>query len=206
MNYNLNQIISDNRGVNTINNDMEYLDIVTEDGTPTGKKVDRNTAHSDGILHRTAHVWVVRNINGRYEIMLQKRSMNKDSFPGKYDTSSAGHMPAGSEYAESAIRELDEELGIEATSNQLHYAGMFRTQYEKEFHGRLFKDNEVTKVFVYMEPVNIEELSLQESEVEEVRWFDLDEVAEEIKTSRDRFCVPSEGLSILTQYLEGISI
>ena len=206
MNYNLNQIISDNRGVNTINNDMEYLDIVTEDGTPTGKKVDRNTAHSDGILHRTAHVWVVRNINGRYEIMLQKRSMNKDSFPGKYDTSSAGHMPAGSEYVESAIRELDEELGIEATSNQLHYAGMFRTQYEKEFHGRLFKDNEVTKVFVYMEPVNIEELSLQESEVEEVRWFDLDEVAEEIKTSRDRFCVPSEGLSILTQYLEGISI
>ena len=192
--------------MNTINNDMEYLDIVTEDGTPTGKKVDRNRAHSDGILHRTAHVWVVRNINGRYEIMLQKRSMNKDSFPGKYDTSSAGHMPAGSEYVESAIRELDEELGIEATSNQLHYAGMFRIQYEKEFHGRLFKDNEVTKVFVYMEPVNIEELSLQESEVEEVRWFDLDEVAEEIKTSRDRFCVPSEGLSILTQYLEGISI
>ena len=192
--------------MNTINNDMEYLDIVTEDGTPTGKKVDRNTAHSDGILHRTAHVWVVRNINGRYEIMLQKRSMNKDSFPGKYDTSSAGHMPAGSEYVESAIRELDEELGIEATSNQLHYAGMFRTQYEKEFHGRLFKDNEVTKVFVYMEPVNIEELSLQESEVEEVRWFALDEVTEEIKTSRDRFCVPSEGLSILTQYLEGISI
>ena len=192
--------------MNTINNDMEYLDIVTEDGTPTGKKVDRNTAHSDGILHRTAHVWVVRNINGRYEIMLQKRSMNKDSFPGKYDTSSAGHMPAGSEYLESAIRELDEELGIEATPNQLHYAGMFRTQYEKEFHGRLFKDNEVTKVFVYMEPVNIEELSLQESEVEEVRWFALDEVAEEIKTSRDRFCVPSEGLSILTQYLEGISI
>ena len=59
---------------------------------------------------------------------------------------------------------------------------------------------------IYMEPVNIEGLSLQESEVEEVRWFDLDEVAEEIKTSRDRFCVPSEGLSILTQYLEGISI
>ena len=33
-----------------------------------------------------------------------------------------------------------------------------------------------------------------------------EQVAEEIKTSRDRFCVPSEGLSILTQYLEGISI
>jgi 8-oxo-dGTP pyrophosphatase MutT (NUDIX family) len=115
-------------------------------------------------------------------------------------------MPAGSGYVESAIRELSEELGIEATPDQLHYAGMFRTQYAKEFHGRLFKDNEVTKVFVYMEPVNIEELSFQESEVEEVRWFALDEVAEEIKTSRDRFCVPSEGLSILTQYLEGISI
>ena len=180
---------------------MEYLDIVSEDGNPTGETVDRDTAHREGILHRTAHVWVVRKGNDGYEILLQKRSMNKDSFPGLYDTSSAGHIPAGAEFVESAIRELSEELGIDATPGQLNYAGMFRIQYEKVFHGRMFKDNEVTKVYVYMEPVEIDGLTLQESEVEEVRWFNLDEVAEEIKTSRKRFCVPTEGLCILMRYL-----
>ena len=78
---------------------------------------------------------------------------------------------------------------------------MFRIQYEKEFHGRMFRDNEVTRVFVYEEEVDIESLTLQESEVEEVRWFDLNEVAEEIKTSRERFCMPTEGLNKLIRYL-----
>ena len=180
----------------------EYLDIVDEEGNPTGKTIDRELAHKDGILHRTAHVWVVRKGTDGYEILLQKRSMEKDSFPGLYDTSSAGHIPAGADYVESAIRELSEELGIKAKPDELTYAGIFRIRYEKEFHGRIFKDNEVTKVYVYMEPVDVERLTLQESEVEEVRWFKLNEVAEEIKTSRKRFCVPSEGLGILIKFLK----
>ncbi len=180
---------------------MEYLDIVTEDGILTGETVDRDTAHREGILHRTAHVWVVRTGSDGFEILLQKRSMNKESFPGLYDTSSAGHIPAGADYVESAIRELGEELGINATPDQLKYAGMFRIQYEKVFHERIFKDNEVTKVYVYTEPVDIDRLSLQAAEVEEVRWFRLNDVYEEIKTSRERFCVPSEGLNILMRYL-----
>ena len=102
---------------------MEYLDIVDETGTPTGKTVSRREAHAEGIPHRTAHVWIVRRVNGRTEILLQKRSGEKDSFPGLYDTSSAGHIPAGEEPVPSALRELSEELGIRAAPSQLHYAG-----------------------------------------------------------------------------------
>ena len=76
---------------------MEYLDIVDEQGRPTGGIVSRAEAHEKGILHRTAHVWVVRNVTGRAEVLLQKRSEEKESFPGMYDTSSAGHIPAGEE-------------------------------------------------------------------------------------------------------------
>ena len=181
---------------------MEYLDIVDENGIPTGETVARETAHRDGILHRTAHVWVVRRAAAGYDILLQKRSMDKDSFPGLYDTSSAGHIPAGEEPLPSALRELREELGIEALPEQLHYAGTFRIRYEKEFHGRLFRDNEVPMLYVYTEPVEISSLALQASEVDEVRWFDLDAVREEIRHSRDRFCVPSEGLEIVRNYLK----
>ena len=76
---------------------MEYLDLVDEKGNPTGEVVGRDRAHRDGFLHRTAHVWIVRTLNGRTQILLQKRSLKKESFPGMFDTSSAGHIPAGSE-------------------------------------------------------------------------------------------------------------
>ena len=181
---------------------IEYLDIVDEAGHPTGKVISRQDAHSDGILHRTAHVWVVRENDGRTEILLQKRSYEKESFPGMFDTSSAGHISAGEEPIPSALRELAEELGITATAEQLHYAGTFRIQYEKVFHGSLYRDNEITWVYVYREPVDIRALSLQESEVSEARWFDLEAVWSEIQSGdRSRFCVPTEGLEVLRDWL-----
>ena len=184
---------------------MEYFDIVDDNGFPTGKTVPRDIAHRDGIQHRTAHVWIVKRKDSGYDILLQKRSQNKDSFPGLYDTSSAGHIPAGDEPLESAIRELREELGIDAAPEQLAYAGLFHGQYEKEFHGHIFRDNEIARVFVYSEPVEIEKLRLQETEVEEVRWFDLEEVWTEIQTNRDRICVPMGGLRVLREYLSKTS-
>ena len=177
---------------------MEYLDIVDVSGQPTGKTISRDEAHKFGIRHRTAHVWVVSGRN----ILLQKRSDEKESFPGMYDTSSAGHIPAGVEPLPSALRELSEELGITASPEDLKYAGAFRIQYEKEFHGRMFRDNEVTTVYVYDKPVDINSLTLQKSEVSEVRWFDLEEVWNEIQTDRHRFCVPTGGLKVLREYLK----
>ena len=180
---------------------MEYLDIVDENGMPTGEIVPREIAHREGIRHRTAHVWVVRKTDVGYDILLQKRSMEKESFPGLYDISSAGHIPAGEEPLPSALRELSEDLGIVAEPEELIHVGTFRIQYEKEFHGQLFRDNEVTQVFVYTKPVEIERLTLQASEVDEVRWFDLEEIWVEIHRSRKRICVPTAGLNVLRQYL-----
>ena len=179
----------------------EFFDVVDEAGQPTGKVISRDEAHQKGTLHRTAHVWLVKKKPEGYDILLQKRSEEKDSFPGMFDTSSAGHIPAGDEPLQSALRELKEELGLTASPEELKFAGTFRIQYEKEFHGRLFRDNEVTRVYVYDKPVNIQDLTLQESEVSEVRWFDLDEVWGEIHRSRERFCVPTAGLNVLKEYL-----
>ena len=182
---------------------MEIFDVVDETGQPTGEVISREEAHQQGVLHRTAHVWLVKKKPGGFDILMQKRSEEKDSFPGMYDTSSAGHIPAGDEPLESALRELSEELGLKARPEDMVYAGTFRIQYEKEFHGRLFRDNEVTRVYVCDKPVSVQDLTLQETEVSEVRWFDLEEVWEEIQHNRDRFCVPTAGLKVLREYLKG---
>ena len=56
--------------------EMEYFDIVDEKGNPLGGQVEREIAHRDGIMHRTAHIWVVRRETG--EVLLQKRCLAKD--------------------------------------------------------------------------------------------------------------------------------
>ncbi len=38
----------------------EFLDIVNENGLPTGQIVERSIVHLKGIWHRTSHVWLVR--------------------------------------------------------------------------------------------------------------------------------------------------
>ena len=40
---------------------MELLDIVDENGEPTGEVRDREEIHSKGLLHRTSHLWIVRD-------------------------------------------------------------------------------------------------------------------------------------------------
>lgn len=182
-------------------NEMELFDIVDEQGKPTGEIVERSEAHRQGLCHRTAHIWVVREKDGVTEVLLQKRAMNKDSFPGRFDTSSAGHIQAGDEPLESAIRELGEELGIHATEEDLEFAGTFRINYEKEFYGKLFRDNEVTFVYVYKRPVDETKLTLQTEEVETVEWFPFELVCKECEKHNKKFCVPLDGLGVLRNYL-----
>ena len=86
----------------------EMLDIVDENGVPTGRSVPRTVAHAEGLRHRTSHVWIVRRKAGRVQVLLQMRCAAKDSYPGCYDISSAGHIPAGDEFVGSALRELRE--------------------------------------------------------------------------------------------------
>ena len=59
---------------------MEILDICDELGNPTGKTVEREIAHQQGILHRTAHVWILRKKENKIQILLQKRSEQKIHF------------------------------------------------------------------------------------------------------------------------------
>ena len=46
----------------------EIFDIVDENGLPTGETVTRSQAHAEGIRHRTAHIWVVREHGDKTEM------------------------------------------------------------------------------------------------------------------------------------------
>lgn len=181
---------------------MEYLDLVDENGIPTGISRERSIVHEKGLLHRTAHIWVIRKVDEKYQVLLQKRSYDKESFPGCLDTSSAGHISAGDEPLESALRELSEELGINAKEEDLSFMANFHIQYEKEFHGKLFKDNEVVFAYAYEKPVELSDITIQKEELEGVDWYDFEETVIECGKKNPLYCVPPGGLQTVQSYLD----
>lgn len=181
---------------------MEYFDVVDCQGMPTGKVIERTVAHRDGIRHRTVHIWVIRKRENKIEVLLQKRCKSKDSFPGRLDTSSAGHIQAGDEPLPSAVRELGEELGISVTEQELCFAGTFDIRFEKKFHSKIFKDNEIAFVYVLNRDIDICDLTLQAEEVEDAVWMSLETVYSACKSHDKAFCVPIKGLDILKDYIK----
>lgn len=92
----------------------ELFDVVDENDEVIGQEV-RKTVHEKNLLHRAVHVFV---FNKRKELLLQKRSLLKDKFPGAWDSSAAGHLDAGESYEDCVVRELEEEIGIEGVDTQ----------------------------------------------------------------------------------------
>lgn len=169
---------------------MELFDVRDTDGSPSGIVQERGVVHREGLLHSTVHIWIVRRKeSGGYEVLLQKRSAQKDSNPGCYDISSAGHVEAGKDYLESALREMKEELGIDAQPEDLQEVGFHRGSFEAVFHGKPFRDEELSMVYLYRKEISISELTLQESEVESVRWMDYEECRRNIENGTLENCI-----------------
>ena len=177
---------------------MELLDIVDEKGIPTGKTVDREIAHRNGICHRTSHVWIIRIHNGKLQVLLQKRSMDKDSFPGCYDISSAGHIPAGDEFLESALRELKEELGVDAKSEELIFCGQRQFEFRELFHGREFWDCQVSNVYALWLDKEAAAFKIQKSELDAVQWMDWDLCVDMVKNAEKPNCIWIEELNMIS--------
>ena len=100
---------------------IEYFPLVSDDGTVIGKAT-RTECHSGSfLLHPVVHLHV---FNTAGELYLQKRNINKDIQPGKWDTSVGGHVDFGEEMEVALIREVIEELGIR------DFQPIFITQYK----------------------------------------------------------------------------
>jgi len=86
----------------------EVLDVVDAANRVIGRAT-RAEIHARGLRHRAVHMLVV---NPAGDIYVQRRALSKDSQPGMWDTSAAGHVDHGEDWEAAARRELDEELGL----------------------------------------------------------------------------------------------
>ncbi|MGW8568091.1 NUDIX hydrolase [Isoptericola sp. NPDC055881] len=88
----------------------EVVALLDDDGRPCGT-APRARVRAENLRHAATAV-VVRN--GAGEVYVHRRTDTKDLYPGRYDFCAGGVLRAGEDPAESAVRELAEELGVTA--------------------------------------------------------------------------------------------
>ena len=136
----------------------EVFDLVDEQGRIVGRAPRALCHRTPSLLHRAAHVIV---IDGKGRIYLQKRSPAKDIQPGKWDTSVGGHVDAGEDHEAGARREMREDLGL-AGELRFLYRYLWRTPCETE----------LVETFLHVAKA---EPKIRPEEIDEGRWFTLDE-------------------------------
>jgi isopentenyldiphosphate isomerase len=152
------------------NDPSELLELLDASGKSTGVARSRAAIHFNGDWHRAFHCWILRR--GGREVILQRRSLSKDTFAGCWDAAAAGHWRFG-ESPREAAREIDEELGITVPFEALAYRGRERTA--RRFPNGLI-DREFHEVYVLHDDRPLSEYRLDPREVSALAAFALGEI------------------------------
>jgi len=152
----------------------ELFDIYDEQLRPLGTATRAET-HANGYWHRSFHCWLTRREGNRRFVRFQLRQTCKDTNPNCYDITAAGHLTAG-ETIRDAIRELEEELGVSVSFEELRPLMQIREDLSGEVKGKPFIDREVSDVFGLVCEMPLTELQMQPEEVAGVYEADLDEL------------------------------
>ena len=122
--------------------------------------VDKTEAIEKGMIRRISRVFM---FNDKGEVFLQRRSENKDTFPGAWDESAGGHVDEGESYEEAARRELREELGVRPGG--LEKVAKF--YIEEMDRGRILRQFSVGFEAKYSGEI----INLQKDEISDGKWF-----------------------------------
>jgi isopentenyldiphosphate isomerase len=141
----------------------ERIDVIDDRGRPTGEVVYKSEAHRRGLPHRCFHCWVWgTDGSGEPYLLVQRRAVTKETWPGRLDVTAAGHLQSGEEPLEGGLRELEEEIGLRVEPHRLVPLSTRWVDLEIP-QGR---DREFHHVFLLFERTSPEALQLQREEVE----------------------------------------
>ena len=137
---------------------MELVDIYNNRHENLNYQKERKELVS-GEYRLSCFIWV---INDEDKILLQQRLANAKKMPNMWGTTAGGAL-AGETSLEAATRELKEELGIEATKEELEFIGSYK------------RINDYVEVWLCKKNIDINDLKLEETEVQDAKWFSIKE-------------------------------
>lgn len=151
----------------------ERVQFVDEDDNPIGAG-PREEAWEKGIALRHAYI-VLRDKDGNF--LLQQRSQLKKKNPGRYTYAATGHVDEGESYDEAAVRELKEEVGIDANLTLIDKSSYM----SDEVNAQVF-------IAIYSGEIDHDvQLVLDPEEVSGTRWFTKTELDEAVLKTPESF-------------------
>ncbi|MFJ4194485.1 NUDIX hydrolase [Pseudomonas sp. NPDC089534] len=161
--------------------DAEHIAWVDEQDNLLGS-LARAELRERGLIGRGTYIML---FNSAGELCVHRRTLSKAIYPGYWDVAAGGMVLASETYAESAARELEEELGV---------SGVELTAHDHFF----FEDSESRLWCSAFSAVWDGPLKLQPEEVLEARFIPVGQVMLEI--TQKPYCPDS--LAALERYLK----
>ena len=124
----------------------------------------------------------------------------KDSHPGLWDVSAAGHIAPGEVPVQSALREINEELGLSVAEEELCFIDKRKITLISQKGS--FIDREFTFIYLYEWNGDPDFLTLQKKEVEEVQFFHIDYLKELLNNLAERRAFVPHGKDYYTWILD----
>jgi isopentenyldiphosphate isomerase len=143
---------------------MALRDVINEDDEVIGQ-ADEDEVRREGLLSRVAFILLV---NSRKELLLQQRSAGKETYPLYWSGAAAGHVDSGETYEQAAIRELAEELGVEAP---VRFLGKYLSK----------EDREMVAMFLTFHDGPYE---IERNEIEKIDFFSVERLRREMPSMK----------------------
>jgi len=134
----------------------ELWDLYDAQGNRTGKTMVRGEEVPAGFYHLAVHIWPM---NSRGEFLIQRRSPTVQWKPNLWAVT-GGSAISGEDALTAARRELREEIGYDASPNELQQIACLK------------RTNSFCCVFCIQTDWPVSSFSLQKEEVSDVAWCD----------------------------------
>lgn len=143
---------------------------------------NRTKIHTEGLLHREIHVWF---ITPKGEIVFQHRAKDKDTYPDKLDATVGGHVEPNDSYEKTAIKECQEETGLDIDTNKLLFLTKMRKESFDEKTG--LKNNTIRAQYAYLYEGNISDLKVEEDKAVGFETWKIDDLENLSEIDKNKF-------------------
>lgn len=153
-----------------------------------------------GKKHRALSVILYQQVDGKTEILMQKRSGEKPVFRHLWSNTCCTNLRPGDTYIERAVSRLKEEMGIEIEPGDLRI--LYRFSYEaKDPNNPGWCENEVDTVIVGEWSG---EMKLNPAEAEDAKWMELEEMRADMELNTDIYSPWHKLIINDPRFMEGV--
>ena len=157
---------------------VEKVILVDEKNNVLGTMPKKEAHRRKTPLHRAFSVFI---FNKKGELLLQKRSWRKKTWPGVWSNSCCGHPVLGEKNEKAAKRRIKEELGLKVKN--IKEVAPYRYKFSK--YGIM--ENEICPILVVFLKNVPHKIKFDKKEVDKIRWVDWGEFLREIKENSKQY-------------------